>query len=297
MAENDVPQEGAKPEDQTGQEPEPTQEPTQEPTKQPDTPDDPFPEPEPLPEQDQFDRAYVEKLREQAANYRVKAKELAEPFGDPDTAKQAAKIYDALQSEEGVAQLFVESGQALGLGVKELEALFGEGDAPAATKSGDASTEEPESGEGSEDDQIAQLQKQIEELRQEQTQTVQQQRQATAKAAAQEALSEIGLDPSDKDQSEIVNQVLTLGQKHIGENEWAPDKIKSAVKKGHEDLQRVVESQAEQLLAKKKKDRDEQPGSIDGGASPGGEPEEEPQDLKTAKKRAREKFKKSGLLK
>jgi hypothetical protein len=54
-----------------------------------------------------------------------------EEFGGRDAIVAAKKMHDLAATEDGVIQLFLEAGQAIGLGLKEMQGLFGESDASA----------------------------------------------------------------------------------------------------------------------------------------------------------------------
>lgn len=99
-----------------------------------ETPDPEWAEPAEVPEGvDRFDRTYVEQLRQQAADYRTRARtahEQLSELGDVEAAKQALAWRQELQTEAGVIKMFYDAGHALGLGDKEIEQLFGDGTTP-----------------------------------------------------------------------------------------------------------------------------------------------------------------------
>src|SRR5688572_458409 len=55
-------------------------------------------------------------------------------FGGREAAQRAHEMYTRASTEDGVVQLFLEAGRSLGLGLKEMEQLFGQqaSDAPPA---------------------------------------------------------------------------------------------------------------------------------------------------------------------
>lgn len=251
---------------------------------------DEWADPEPLAEGvDTFDRAYVESLRDREAKYRIKARDLATKVGDLDidAARAAMEWQQSLQTDEGVVSMFIEAGRALGLGLSELESLFGNEQSTA-----------PESGvtdlsQMNDDDVLtvaqmkALLQEQIIAPQQEQAQA---QAIAAATAAVDETLAALGYEKGD----DRIETLLRIGEKFLPEDKGMdPEAIRTAVRRAHEELEALVARQAEQYIAGKRETKDKVPSSV-GAASPGSQPLPEAQNVEEAKARVRARLRGEG---
>lgn len=251
---------------------------------------DPWAEFDALPDdQETFDREYVEALRERAETVRTAGKGYAD-LGDPDVVKEAVELKEMLKSEEGVISLFVESGQALGYGVKELEAFIDSEVGKAAV----AAVEEPDP-----DDDLpmtrgefkAQMDQAIKDrVEKPALERQESDRQRDAKATVDQTLADLKVTDPDE-----ARAVLAYGQAHLGADDWSPESIRAAVRRGHEELQAQIKKQSQEYLKGKKESKAKQPGSIGAGGSPGGTEPEEAQSVEEAKARVREKLRKGQL--
>lgn len=238
-------------------------------------------DPEPLAEGvTQFDRPYVEKLRDREAKYRIKARELHESvdkFGGSEKIEQAVQFFDRGQTEEGVTQLFIEAGQALGLGFKELEALFDANDAAttAAAKAAAAA--------GPADDDVmtfAEARALIEkEVLAPQREAQEQRMVEVARATVADALKDV---PASEHAA-----VLALGQPHLADGDFDPTHVRMAIRKGIELLENAKTADREEYLKQKLAEQVATPGSTAGSGAAGAEGTPPPANWEEAKKRAR----------
>lgn len=238
-------------------------------------------DPEPLAEgQMQFDRDYVTKLRDREAKYRIRARELHETvdkFGGAERIERAIAMLDDASTEEGVTKLFIEAGQALGLGFKEMEALFDASDAATAEAAQAAAAAGP-----ADDDVMtfAEAKKLIEE------QVLNPQREAEERrvlATAQATVADALKDVAKEDHA----AVLALGQPHIADGDFDPDHIRAAIRKGVEELANARTRDREEYLKQKLAELEATPGSTAGSGAPGAEGTPPPTNWEDAKKRAR----------
>jgi hypothetical protein len=252
---------------------------------------DEFADPEPLAEGvAQFPREYVEELRQREAKYRIRARDThkqLEEFGGPDAIKEAVEWRQSLQTEEGVISMFVESGRSLGLGIKDLEAMFAQpGGVEAVIDAAAGQT-------GPADDDVltwkearALIEKEV-KAPQEQQRLQQLQHDAQRVIAVErEAL---GLT----DQADY-EAVLSFGQKHLRDGDFDPAHIQAAMRKGYAEFEALATRRAEAYLAQKAKDKATVPSSTGAGAAPGGTTLPEPANMDEAKARARAALKAAG---
>lgn len=225
----------------------------------------------------QFERAYVEKLRGQAADYRTRARDLhekVETWGGTERVEQAVKFLTDAGTEEGTIKLFIEAGQALGLGFDKLESLFDKVDAAAAA--------EVEAAAPADDDVLTWkearelLQKEVlEPAQRAQEQTIIN----TARATVADSLKDV---PKEDHAA-----VLALGQEHIADGDFDPEHIRAAVRKGVEILQTTRARDREAYLAEKLKELQDTPSATGGSGAPGGEAPAPPKNWEEAKARGR----------
>jgi DNA-binding transcriptional MerR regulator len=202
-------------------------------------------------------------------------------YGGKDVVEQAYKIHQATQSEDGVIQLFIEAGQSLGLGLREIQELFEGG-----------STEEAEPDEEYDPDEPmtraefqAEMDRQAQAQWQGQAQQIEQAARQTVAATAQE----LGLDLADP-ASQVI---LQMGDKYLGED-LSPANVAAAVRRGHADYQALVEKESQVYLAKKAKAAQTVPSAPAGSSAPTEPKPAEPRDIAEAIKIARKKFREQG---
>lgn len=160
-------------------------------------------------------------------------------YGGKDTVEAATRLYEASRTEDGVIQLFIEAGRSLGLGLKEIEALF-TGAAPAAEG-------EPEP-EFDPDEPLTYGAFQEMQRKQAEAAAAQQAAaaQATAKEAVRTTVEALGLDPADP----ATKVILQFGDNHI-KGDFSPENVAKAVRQGHADYLAQVERDAQAYLQKK----------------------------------------------
>lgn len=159
-------------------------------------------------------------------------------FGGKESVEAAHRLYEASRSEDGVIQLFIEAGRSLGLGLKEIEALF-----TGAQVAEEAAVEEIDLDEPLTMGAWQELQRKQAEATQAQQAAA---AQATAKEAVRTTVEALGLDPTDP----ATKVILQFGDNHI-KGDFSPENVAKAVRQGHADYQAQVERDAQAYLAKK----------------------------------------------
>lgn len=195
-------------------------------------------------------------------------------YGGADTVKSAHELYQATRSEEGVVQLFLEAGRALGLGTKEIEALFAAGET------------EPEEEEDDPDRPLTA--KEFKEFQQKQVEQETTRQRQSAEAAAHDAVSSSleGLGMKLDDPAAAL--VLQLGDRYMQGGDLSPDTVAEAVKKGHADYINLVDKKAREYLETKKEQQTKVPSSPAGNSAPAADAPAEPKNIKEAAARVRE---------
>lgn len=200
------------------------------------------------------------------------------PYGGKETVDQAYKIHQALQSQDGIIQLFFEAGQSMGLGLKEMNALFG-----------NVSPEETVD-EGPADDELVTWAQARALLQREVLEPMQQQQKATAEAMARQAVQSTITDLGLTDQDTIA-AVLQLGDRYLDPNDLSPTAVSDAVKRGHEDFAKLVTANAQKYVAQKAQAKRTVPKSVGGGgASQAAQDEPEPKTVAEAIAAARRRM-------
>lgn len=246
-------------------------------------------DPEPIPDdQDLFPRKYVEELRDREAKYRIKARDYNsqfEEFGGSDAVRAAVELQQQLQTDDGVISMFIEAGRALGLGTKELEALFGEGQvAPEGEQ-------KPALESLNDDDQITvadakSLVKQaIQDAIRDQVIAPQKEQEfqnavAGATRAVTDTVAELKIPEAD------VDAVLAAGQKYLAENDFDPAHVANAVRRGNDDFNKAIAAKVEERLKGKLETAQNTPSST-GGTTAGSTALPEPKNVAEGRARAR----------
>lgn len=217
-----------------------------------------------------------------------------QPFGGKENVEAAITLAQGFTTEDGLKAIFAETAQALGISPDQAGALL-TGQAPqqpAQQPSGDEEQQQELSDDdvltwGEARERFEQMLKErvgpIEEQAQQQQATA---RQAAAAQATQSTLQELNLDPTDEDQQGFIEQVKIAASAHLAADDWNPEHIKNALRKGYEEHTAYLERQARKYLESKANDADSVPQTL-GGGSGGGEPVEEPQNIQEAIARAR----------
>lgn len=196
-------------------------------------------------------------------------------YGGKDTIEAAHRLYEATRSEDGVVDLFIEAGKSLGLSMKDLQALFGNG-APA-----------PEGEQGPEFDPdepltIGQFQELQRKQAEEQAQREQARIRQVAESAVTSALKELDLDPA----SPTTRTILGLADPHVKGDYGNPEAVAAAVRQGHSEFQAQVQAEHERYLKTKAAQAQAVP-QAPAGSSAAEAQEPEPKDVAEAIKRTR----------
>lgn len=225
-----------------------------------------------LPAGDTFTREYVEGLRREAAGYRTKLRE-HEALGSREELTKAKEIAEALKTDQGVQELFLEAGEYLGATKDQLEGLF---------KKAEQAIEKAEDKKGAPLSE-ADIERIIEEkfrkpLVEQQEAIVYE----TNKRLVATALDSLRVnDDADK------YVVLSLANKYADSNETNGEKLVAAVKKAHEEWLKIGERLADQHLESKRQQSGWAPKPLSGGASPGTTSEPPPKNVAEAGERVR----------
>lgn len=200
-------------------------------------------------------------------------------YGGKDSVAQAHKIHQALQTQDGVMQLFFEAGQSMGLGLREIQALFGGAQIPDEVVD-----------DGPADDELVTWAQARALLQKEVLEPMAQQQQATAEAVARQAvqstISDLGLTDQD-----TIAAVLQLGDRYLNPSDLSPKSVSDAVRKGHEDFAKLVTANAQKYVSAKVAVRKTVPKALGGGgASQGAAEEPEPKTVAEAIRNARKRM-------
>lgn len=210
---------------------------------------------------------------------------------DRPTVDQALRAWEAWSTREGQAQLFIEAGHSLGLGVREMLALLESGKVPAA------GAVEPEAApEDSDEDQPLTVKAYLEmQKRQEADRVAAEQRQAESAARAVIPAIVKSLGVADED----AKAVLDLADKHVpvdaaGRRDLSETALKAAIEKGHAEFMQNVEAAAKRYLQAKKEAAAKVPQAPAGGAPAAAPPPAEPANVAEAIAMARERLRNGG---
>lgn len=243
-----------------------------------------------LPEdQDLFPRKYVEELRDREAKYRIKGRDLfteVDGLGGIDTVKSAVELQRQLSTEDGTIAMFIEAGRALGLGIKDMENLFGE-------TPGNAPKSELDSLDDDAPLTAADARRMVEEAIQNQVIAPQAEAQFQAQlqgaqSAVRDTLAELKVSEAD------VDAVLLAGQRYLADGDYDPAHVANAVRRGQADHESSMRARAEQYAREKLDTQTKVPSSTGSGSTPGGTDLPEPANVQDAKKRARQRLQLSG---
>lgn len=225
----------------------------------------------------------------------------------PDEIAEAVQVHKALQTEEGVVDAFIRTGQNLGFGIKELNRLFD--DEPVAPVAAPVTAPVVE-----EDDDperlmtVAEVRALVEQERAERTQSETQREQAAFQSRQAALFGQIDswFDTNgikDEDERRLVAQ---LAEKTIlpGQDSYDPAVALAALERGKASYEAFIEKQATAYLTKKGKTIKDQPTVLSGGGTNAGDGGDEAPDyaalgstaLTTAKERVRNRLRASGEL-
>lgn len=225
---------------------------------------------------------------------------------------EAVAQYKALQTEEGVIDAFIATGQSLGFGIKELEKLFADDPVAAVAAVAAEAAVAPVAAEHEDPDRLMTA-KEVQDLLAEQRTAFEgqftQREQAEFQSRQAKTFSAIDNwftqnDVTDPDTQRIIAQ---FGEKHIvpGADSYDPQVAIQALEKGQADYDAFVERQAQEVVARKAKIKEAQPVVLGGGgATNTGEGADDGPDyrklgsgaLDAAKQRVRDRLRQSGEL-
>lgn len=197
-------------------------------------------------------------------------------FGGADSVRQAHQLRQALQTQDGVMRLFFEAGRSMGLGLNEMQQLFGQAQQPAAAA--------PSAPQWEDDDVLTYGQ--VKQLLQEQVlQPWQQSEAERAEAVARQTVTSVQKELGIEDQDTWA-AVLQLGDRYLGDD-LSPDNVAKAIRQGHDDFVKLVKGNAQKYVQRKAEVKKSVPKAPAGGSTPTSAPEAEPKTVEEAIKRAR----------
>lgn len=216
-------------------------------------------------------------------------------FGGIEQVRQYQAAVNAWGTEEGLTVAAVEALRGLGFETDVIESLFNWQEEPPADPLADIDDDTPLTKADVQrllveqqrrfDQRVGQVEETFEEAQE-------RQRFEQATHAAVGALQALGVN-NDADKQ----GVITLAQAYIAPDEWDPEVIANAVRRGHADWQSIVNARAEEYLRTKQGQRDSLPRNIGGvSTSPGevGQPAARPKSLDDAIRAVREKMRAEG---
>lgn len=195
-------------------------------------------------------------------------------YGGKEEIEAAIRMRQAANTEDGVIQLFLEAGRSLGLGLKDMEALF--------TSMQGEPEEEPDPDEPLTIGQWQEFQRKQQEA---EAARQAQQVQAAATAAVRSTVESLGLDPTDPS----TKIILQIADTHVN-GDFSPENVAKAIRQGHADYQAQVQKDAEAYLQKKREQAQQVPSAPTGSSAPAETPPAEPQNVAEAIKQARKKL-------
>jgi hypothetical protein len=228
-----------------------------------------------------------------------------------DELPQAVAFHKALQSEDGVIDTFIRTGQSLGFGLKELEGLLGP-ETPAEPAAPAAPVPDPIIGDDPDRllsaAEVAQIMERERAQFEERFTKADEERQAKEFAAVQKATFDRidqFFDSKEISDPETRRFVAQLGEKTIpaGANSYDPAVVQAALERGLAAYEDFVEKQAAAYIARKAGTAQGQPTPVGGGSAPGGEGDDEVdyaklgnKALDTARERVRARLRENGEL-
>jgi len=185
-----------------------------------------------------------------------------------DALPAAVEQYKALQTEEGVIDAFIATGQSLGFGLKELNRLFDE-EAPApVAPAAPAAPAEPE-----DPDRLmtaAEVQAMLAEVRGEQEQFQQALTQKEHQARQEQVFGAMNqwFDSQDVKDEQTRRQIATFGEKHVlpTQDSYDPRVAIAALERGKAEYDAWVEAEAQNYLKRKQAAAKGQPTPVGGGS-------------------------------
>lgn len=230
----------------------------------------------------------------------------------PDELAQAAALHKALQTEDGVVEQFIATGQSLGFGVRELQRLFAdEPVTPAAPAAPAAPVPDPILGDDPERLLTAAEVKDIMDRQRDEFEGRFTQSETDRQRDALEAKQKVVFGAIDSffEGHEIKDQetrafIANLAEKTIpaGADSYDTAVVGAALERGFAEYESFVEKQAQAYIAKKGGTALSQPTHVGGGTA-GAEAEEETDYVKlgqgalnAAKEKVRARLRDSGEL-
>ena len=187
--------------------------------------------------------------------------------------ERALQLDAALKTEDGITQLFLQAGKALGFGPDELEKVLFPGEAPA------------EEVEEEDEDRVLTLREAKELLAKQVFQPAAEAERVARESAARDAINSTLADLKITDEVER-QAVLAMADQHIAPNDLSPESVRAAIRKAYTAYEAAAKARAEEYIRAKLKDQAKVPGSIS-GKSAGGDELPEPQNVEEARARVR----------
>lgn len=182
-----------------------------------------------------------------------------------DKLAEAAQMYKAAQTEEGVIDGFIAYGQSLGFGLKELNRLFEDEApaAPAAPVAPQAPTPDPEALMTR-----AEVDAEIARIREEQQQFVQSQEQRAQAAKQAQVMDGIGtwFSQAGVEDEQTRKLIAGFGEKHVAPNADPYDMrvVAAALERGKADYEAFLQGEAQRYLKGKAASAANQPTPVGG---------------------------------
>lgn len=203
-----------------------------------------------------------------------------ESYGGKDRVEAAIRLHDASQTEDGVIQLFLEAGRSLGIGNREIEALF-TGQTPAPATAEPEEEEDPDRPLTVKEFQEAQAKRDSERAAETHQTAI-----AAAKETVHKTVESLGLTMDDPS----TEAILRLGDKYLTRGSTDSKAVAEAVRRGHADYAALVEKESKAYLEKKKAAASNVPTSPSGASAPATAAPEEPKNTAEAIKIARKRL-------
>lgn len=228
-----------------------------------------------------------------------------ESWGVPvDELAQAAAFHKSLQTQDGVIEAFIQTGQSLGFGIKELNRLFEDEPAPAPVTPAPTPHEEPLDPErlmtaAEVDALLDKVRAETTEFRQQQEQREQEAQQRTVFNAMDQWFDGQGVPDM-----ETRRQIAAFGEKHVVGNSYDPAVAIRALEAGKAEYDAWIDGQARAYLQRKAAAAGKQPTPVGGAVGHAGGSDEPPftyegqgrTAMDAAKQRVRDRLRQSGEL-
>jgi len=213
-------------------------------------------------------------------------------YGGVEAVRQRQAAVEAWGTEEGLTVAAVEALRGLGFERDVIESLFNWEAEEEPDPLADVPDDEPLTKEQMRAWMEREIERRVRPVEESFEESQERQRFEQATHAAVGALQALGVQDDATKQG-----VITLAQAYIAPDEWDPEVIANAVRRGHADWNSIVQAEAEKYLLAKQGVRDSLPRNIGGHSQSPGEvtqPTARPKSLDDAMRQVREKAKAEG---